>query len=488
MPRTAIRFIAAAGMLALACAAVRRPSLEKDPGWEGVRNRVAAEALIKRQDFGHVPPTGSAPGRIGGVVWRSIQPAYYGKVIGPFGFNDSLTCSGTVSLRTATATVGWQNGSTTFVGFFNHREQGWRPVNFIGFRLEGYNEPDGATVELSYGTSQWTAGGAFVNTAGGVQARQVTELDASQLLRVAPGGKPHTWSLDYEPGDDGDATLRLTFDGVESVVRVSKTHRDQGASFDRFGLFNAQMPGNSMELYLADVVINGFREDLTADPKWDTRGTRQVIRDRLQYGANDFGFLAAERAIGGRLWRVERSEPQFKGYYADRVGPLTLNDPLVASGRLRVPRFSVDSGAHFGWFNSREQGWPPRKFVGVYLDSLSSDGRFATPMYGTKDARLVKKDDRTRSMPGAAHGPARPLFRPDGTAYRWRLQYDPAAGDGRGAVSFKLGDETFTLDLAAGDKAEGAEFDRFGLFNMQDNNGKDCEIYLDELEYNAGRD
>jgi hypothetical protein len=74
----------------------------------------------------------------------------------------------------------------------------------------------------------------------------------------------------------------------------------------------------------------------------------------------------------------------------------------------------------------------------------------------------------------------------DGPAYHWRLEYDPDANGGGGAVTVWLGEEKTVLNLAAGARADGAEFDRFGLFNMQDNNGKDCVIYLDELRYTAG--
>ena len=54
-------------------------------------------------------------------------------------------------------------------------------------------------------------------------------------------------------------------------------------------------------------------------------------------------------------------------------------------------------------------------------------------------------------------------------------------------ITFVLGTETTTLNLLPGHKAEGAIFDRFGLFNMQDNNGKDAVVYLGDLTYTTNR-
>jgi hypothetical protein len=63
--------------------------------------------------------------------------------------------------------------------------------------------------------------------------------------------------------------------------------------------------------------------------------------------------------------------------------------------------------------------------------------------------------------------------------------FDPEAQGGNGAVTVTLGARSATLPLPAGARAEGAAMDRFGLFNMQDNNGKHCEVYLDDLTYTA---
>lgn len=149
---------------------LKTETFDRDPGWEGIRNHIAREQKkVKQQDFGFQQSNyaGAKAGEMDGVIWRDIAPAYDGKKIAPLTFDDAMSCSGSLSLAQSPESIsGYQVGATIFVGFFNHQEQGCRPINFLGFRLEGWNEPDGATLEVSYGTSQWTAAGAFVNTLG----------------------------------------------------------------------------------------------------------------------------------------------------------------------------------------------------------------------------------------------------------------------------------------------------------------------------------
>jgi hypothetical protein len=462
---------------------------DRDPGWDAARNRLPATAPVKQNNFGYQPGTaGKKWGRIGGVVWRSLTPAHYGMRLAPLTLEQPFSASGTLALTQAKTTVGYQNGSTLFVGFFHHMAQGWRPVNFVGFRLEGYNEPDGATVEVSYGTRRWTAGGAFVNTGGGAQERNVRDLDSRQLLRIAPDEERHTWSLRYDPA--GAGTITFVCDGAETVHPLRPEHRRQGAELTRFGLFNGQLPGNEMTAYLDDLTVNGQRIDLSSDPAWEGRRNHARLTDRLQYGSNDFGYSRSRHAggrvgeLGGRAWRVQ--EPENLAYYGDDVGTLTLNQPLAASGKIAFPRFSTDAGLHFGWFNSQEQGWPPRNFVGAYLDSYSPEGRFITPMYGTSQARREQTDDGKRLL-GAAAGGQDLLFEPNGRVYEWSLRYDPLAESGNGEIRLTLGPQSVKLPLQPGDRNLGATLNRFGVFNMQDNNGKESLFYLDDLRYTTAR-
>src|SRR5262245_63723310 len=89
-----------------------------------------------------------------------------------------LSASGSVAVLEAQSVSGWHTSANLYVGWFNADEGDliWRPRNFIGFRLQSSNEPDGALVELTYGTRAWQAGGVVVGAAGRRRARQVSDL------------------------------------------------------------------------------------------------------------------------------------------------------------------------------------------------------------------------------------------------------------------------------------------------------------------------
>ncbi len=475
------------GLMAWAQGNMKSESFDRDPGWDSFRNRIVLKPVSKQQDFGYQMSshTGGQPGEIGGVVWRSITPAYYGKVIGPFSMDDALSASGKVVVKQAQTQFGWQTGSSIFVGFFNHAKQGWRPVNFLGFRLETHTDTDAKEIEnrpaaeVGYGTCRWTAGGAHVNTSGQAQERVVKELDQDAMRRIAPDGSPHAWEFKYNPkGADGSGEIRFTLDGVTTLFTIPRHHREQGAAFDRFGIFNNQIPGQEMEAYFENLIINGEAEDLSKDPGWEGKGNRDLVEDTQEYGAQDFGFSPTFFAggkpgeLGGRFFSVDPWETKFQGYYGDRVCPLTLDDKLSARGKFAAPVFSVDSTFALGWFNSSERGWPLKNFIGVYFDSLSDTGRIIQPLYGTSEGNKERDGGFV-------------TFLPDGTHYEWTLQYDPAGTGNLGAITFSINGQSVTRPLAEGDKAKGAILDRFGVFNLPWANSKHCVVYLDDLVYTS---
>jgi hypothetical protein len=480
-------FYALASWLSFAavCGGEKREGFDGDPGWEGRNNRLKPAATqVVVEDFGWSATTHASRsrGEIGGKVWSSVRPAYYGKLVEEGTWEQGLSASGALAVDEAQSISGWHTQANIYVGWFSSdaRDLIWRPRNFIGFRLQSSNEPDGAWVELTYGTSGWQAGGMFVNAAGGGQQKNVRELKSEALLRVPPDGSRHSWSFEYDPaGANGAGEMIFIFDGAQTRMPLRAALRKTGGKFNRFGIFSPRVPGRGMVAWFGDVRINGKKEDLSKDPGWEGLGNRARFVDDVEYGINNFGFSDSAYAggkrgeVGGRLFSCNPSEEEFKAYYGDRVGPLSLEDRLSARGRFVAKEFCIDSSFALGWFNAAKQGWPIENFVGVHFDSLSTEGRIAAPLYGTVE--------------GNKRGEAGQLVFEPGKQYEWALEYDPAGANGRGMISFTMGGKTVTGVLREGDKVKGAVLDRFGIMNMQWANSKWCEVYFDDLIYTSGR-
>ncbi|MEX0678804.1 MAG: PEP-CTERM sorting domain-containing protein [Pirellulales bacterium] len=446
-------------------------NFDDDPGWEGHNNQlVSSTSRTVTQDFGYRTSNhaGTGAGEIGGIVDRSpLDEARYAEVLAPLNLEQTLSFSGGLSLLRASHTSGFTSSSDIFIGFFDSHEQSWRPPNFLGFRLRGHNEPSAnvASIEMSYGTSTWAAGG----------------IDWGQT--VLPNGARHAFQLNYQP-NLGNGRLTLSWDGPQILsLDLPAPHRSQGAAFDRFGIFSNLLPGvvagNVMEAYFDDLTVNGVFHDFSVNPNWDGVGNKRTFTDPYLYGVNDFGHRTTNHAggspgeLGGLMWRVEDSDENLQAYYADDVGNVNLGDRLVASGKIAADRFSTDAGLMLGWFNAGEQDWPPSNFVGVYMDSLSSVGRFFTPMYGTAAGSYQYGNDPFLLLP------------PDGTPRPWIVDYDPNGAGGLGTLTVTLDGDSRTITLEPGHKAQGATLNRFGIFNMQDNNGKHAVIYLDDISYTS---
>src|SRR5262245_49022257 len=118
-------------------------------------------------------------------------------------------------------------------------------------------------------------------------------------------------------------------------VDLPEGYRRQGATFDHFGLMNMMKAGGRMTIYFDDLEYAGRSQDFTKDPSWDASGNRVTYKAADVGGAHNFGFSNTNPAggkpgeVGGTFWRSGKY-----AYYADRVGPLTLDDPLEAKGKV----------------------------------------------------------------------------------------------------------------------------------------------------------
>jgi hypothetical protein len=473
-------------LLALTCLAAaavaeeRHESFDQDPGWEGVNNRAREPGpRTVKQDFGYSASTshaGGTPGEVGGLITPAAEPAYYAKTIAAGSFEARLRASGKVLCKGPRAHV--------LIGFFNADTLNeWRTPNTIALRLAVRGDRVFAFVE--YATARWRAGGDSPRPFPTARDPK----DGRERPRGFPAGKAYDWSLEYDPkGDGGRGAITATFGGETAVCHLGPGHRGDGAAFNRFGLLtvmkHADDPG---EVWLDDVTVNGDTEDFAADPGWEGHNNRRTyqtddVRPRFDFGFSPTNYAGGDGKgeLGGLVFRGDCRFPARMACYGDRLGALTLDKPLRASGKVCLRRGVSDSTTLLGFYHARDSmavtdsqaHGTPRCFLGVAVEGPSRDGFLFYPTY------------RVSGDGGSAVGNRPPPILPDGRPHAWALEYDPAAAGGRGRVTVTLDRQAVTLDLGRGHRSAGARFDRFGLVTTWiDGNGQ--KVYFDDLTYTA---
>ena len=138
----------------------------------------------------------------------------------------------------------------------------------------------------------------------------------------------------------------------------------------------------------------------------------------------------------------------------------------------------------FGWFDSQskqnkqtpEHSARQPNYLAILIEGPSQIGHYFRPGYATSTG------SGKFGEPTDAHSP--PVIRPDGKVHEWTMRYDPNGADGRGRITVTLDGEATSLDLAPGEKQQGATFDRFGLFNLQAG-GHHVRISFDDLTFST---
>lgn len=474
-----LSFVAAVSWLCFvsACGAtVRTQSFDSDPGWEGRNNQLTLKkAKSVTQDFGYSKThhAGKKAGEIGGIVTRAMEPGHYAAKISPRTLNDSLTASGTFALTESHASGG------IFFGWFNARQPGGgRPVASLGLDID--TEKGGGRLAVRMISGENKSCGTFITpfTPGGWRPTPIRN-----------DGTRYTWTLNYDPAGNGgkgrfqfsiksDTTQHEDWEGKTFTVDLPDGFKKQETVLDRFGLMHQGKPGGSATIYFDDLTFDGRTEDFSSEPDWEALGNRRTYVPLDSRGANHYGYsggtsFAGGKAgeIGGVVWRTEKNF----GWYADPVGPLTLDDKLEASGKVMLAIGAPDSAVALGWFSSKaEQDVPANKsnFVGVLITGPTRVGHYFLPQCATALGNLNKVKRGPVLVPGKPHD--------------WKLVYDPAGNDGNGEMRVTLDDETVSLDIAARHRREGAAMDRFGMVSMSPG-GSMVKIYFDDLSYTAGK-
>lgn len=466
---------------------------DHDPGWEGYNNRNAPKkARTVKQDFGYSAThfAGKDSGEIGGRIQRSSTPASYAVPLAPARtLDDKLTASGSFAITST-------QGAGVFFGFFNSQQPGGsgRPIGSLGMDFDF--EKKGGRLAVRLITSGNKSCGTFITPFLPGKFRPTP---------IKNDGTRYHWTLDYDPqgaGGDGRFTFTLRSDNQaieplaaglseaaqdEARKRFPYTNtfsvdlppglRKEEATFDRFGLCNATKAGGAVTMFFSDLQCDGQAQNLSRDPAWIGVGNRVSFEDTELVGAHNFGYSAktsfaggAPGEVGGSLWRGGPFS-----YYADPVGPLDLEQRLEARGKVQLVTAGPDSDIFLGWFNSAAKvkgAGGVENFVGIHVGGPTRIGHYFIPVMMTAEGgkSVVKKG---------------PILTPR-KAFDWSLIYDPAANGGNGEMRVTLGSESVTLALKPGQKSQGANLDRFGLFTST-TGGQMVKIYLDDLDYTARR-
>jgi hypothetical protein len=388
---------------------LKSESFDEDPGWEGYNNRLVPRVIpTATQDYGYSGETRFAStkrGEVGGKVVRCSTPTYYAARVPAKTLNDKLTASGTFALK------GAAGGSGVFFGWFSSEQQdgAGRPVQSLGMDLDGERSGARLAVRLIGRTNK--SCGTFVTPFLPGKFRPTP---------IRLDGTRYSWTLTYDPGANGGGgrfqfTLKSHGSGPEPLdarrlpadfpgrhrkealshfpnttafsVDLPAGFKEEGATFNRFGLMSLMKPGDALTVYFGDLRHGGVTEDLTKDPGWVGSSNRAKVAN-APAGSHDFGFSAGTNfagggrgELGGDLWRGGRY-----AYYADRVGPLTLGDRLEASGKVVLRVGAPDSDVYLGWFNGAQRERPPARagnFLGVHGGGPTRVGHYFHPALAT---------------------------------------------------------------------------------------------------------
>ena len=462
-------------------------TFDQDPGWEGLNNRSAQTKppTNVRQDFGfsRTNRAGGDVGEIGGFITPAAEMAYYATPIPSATFNDKLLASGTLACPDGEFHL--------LLGFFNaDTVNEWRTPNSLALRLNGRGKNFLAYPEFL--TRKWRIGTLDDNDPRSKGFGIRDERGREQLFEFPSGGKVHKWSLTYDPkGDNGKPILAATIGDRTAVSFPDPKYLADGAAFNRFGILTVMKSADTGgEIYIDDLDLNGKRQSFDADPNWEGLGNRRTypsrnVRCHFDYGFSPTNFAGgkARGEIGGVMFRGDCRYPERMSCYGDKLGPLTLDKPIKASGKMVMKRGVTDSTTLFGFYNSvdsmrqndSQRDSVPESVLGLHVEGPSSEGFLFYPVYRVKGAG--------NSLP-----PSRefPYIYPDGKSHDWTLSYDPDGAGGKGRITVSLDGESKSFDLKDGDKSRGTTFDRFGVVTSWiDGNSQD--VYWDDITYTTSQ-
>lgn len=318
----------------------------------------------------------------------------------------------------------------------------------------------------------------------------IGEIVRGERLRPVeiPAGKEHGWKFSYTPPEgEKRAVFSFSLGEWSAKCEIVAEHFADGATFTHFGILPIPKTWDSPgKAYLDDVVVNGTAFDFSRDPKWDSLNNRRYYlsgdtRPRFDFGFSRSRFAGGknEGELGGLIFRGDCREAGRMACYGDKVGPLSLENKLVARGKVAMLRGISDATASIGFYHSEhsmkvnpsQKSSIPSDFIGINIEGPSAEGFFFYPVYRAHDGDGKALGDNGRKSP---------RIYPDAKSIDWEFVYDPASGE----IKVTLGGQSCSMMVEAADRKAGATFNRFGIVTPWID-GNSVTAFFDDLEYTA---
>jgi len=210
--------------------------------------------------------------------------------------------------------------------------------------------------------------------------------------------------------------------------------------------------------------------NFNGDPAWIGENNLPNSGECKQV-SQDYGYAASNLAGGspGELGGLF-SRTLTRSYYGDSsLGNLTFNSPIKFSGQFAITR-GDDGYIFLGFFNSQEQGWRPPNFLGFHVGADKGVANL-----------LV---DYTSSQWGAGGTGEITVGPSNGIVHNFTFDYAPTVGNG--LITLTLDGAQHQLALTPEHRAQGANFNRFGVFHLARTAGATVNAYFDNLRYTTG--
>jgi hypothetical protein len=224
------------------------------------------------------------------------------------------------------------------------------------------------------------------------------------------------------------------------------------------------------------------QQSFDKDPGWDGHNNRSLKPETIR---QDFGWSATTLNAGSKAGEIggligPAAEP---ASYGKKFPARTFNDVVTASGTLMVEK----GAGHtlIGFFNNDTLNeWRTPNTIALRINQRGNvfhcHVEYCTAKWRA-GAGIIGEYDKVRDRMSAKELQC-------GRVYKWSLKYDPNGSEGRGIITATVDSDVVSFELTQGHKADGAEFNHFGILNVMKQFDTPGRLWLDDVTVNDERD